>query len=86
MVWLPVRTSIESFVSVKASPKHDRRSGRTPCKGRLDVKMISKGEIHWMYPVCGDEGIVSGWKDLFWESLVLIQRELLNVAIFRAFP
>lgn len=63
-------SSVESFVPTRAFPKCDRRPGRKSCKGKLDVKMISEDQIHWICPVCGDEGIVSGWKDLFWNITI----------------
>ena len=63
-------SSAESFVSAESFPKCDRRPGRKPCNGRLDIKMVSDDEIHWICPVCGDEGIVSGWKDLFWNVTI----------------
>lgn len=59
-------SSVESFIPVESFPKCGRRPGRKPCKGRLDVKMISDDEIYWICPVCGDEGVISGWKGLFW--------------------
>jgi len=32
--------------------------------------MISDEEIYWICPICGDEGIVAGWKDLFWNITI----------------
>ena len=58
-------TSVESLVPVSHYQKCDKRPGRKPCKGRLDVKMVSDDEIYWLCQVCGDEGVVSGWTDLF---------------------
>ena len=63
-------TSVESLVPVSHYPKCDKRPGRKPCKGRLDVKMVSDDEIYWLCPVCGDEGVVSGWTDLFWNVTI----------------
>ena len=63
-------TSVESFVPIKYFPKCERRPGRKPCKGRLDAKMLSEDEIYWLCPICGDEGVVSGWKGLFWNVTI----------------
>jgi len=63
-------TSVKSFVPVKSFPKCDRRPERKPCKGQLNVKMVSEDEIHWICPVCGDEGIIRGWKNLFWNVTI----------------
>jgi hypothetical protein len=24
--------------------------------------------IHWHYPVCNDNGFISGWQDTFWDG------------------
>ena len=63
-------SSVEALIPVGAFPKCDRRPDRKPCKGRLDVKMVSEDEIYWICSVCGDEGVVSGWKDLFWNVTI----------------
>jgi hypothetical protein len=38
--------------------------GRLFCDGRLDVQIISDDKIQWKCLMCGDEGMVSDWKDL----------------------
>jgi hypothetical protein len=63
-------TSVKSRFPVKAFPKCDKRPGRKACNGRLDVEMVSDEEIHWICQICGDEGVVSGWKDLFWNVTI----------------
>lgn len=63
-------TSVESSIPVQSFPKCNRRPGRKPCQGRLDVHMTEDDEIHWFCPVCGDEGIIHGWKDLFWNITI----------------
>ena len=63
-------TSVESFVPVQSFLKCDKRPGRKLCKGHLEVKVISDDEIYWICRECGDEGIVSGWTDLFWNVTI----------------
>ena len=63
-------SSVESFVPVESFPKCDKRPGRKPCNGRLNIKMVSDDEIYWICPACGDEGVVRGWKDLFWNVTI----------------
>jgi len=63
-------TSVESFVPVGSYPKCWRKPGRKNCTGRLIVEMAGEDEIHWICPVCGDEGVVRGWKDLFWNITI----------------
>ncbi len=59
-------TSVEAFVPVKSFPRCDRRPARKLCNGQLNIQVISDDEIYWICPLCADEGVVHGWKDLFW--------------------
>lgn len=40
-----------------------RRPGRRPCPGLIEVVRLDvPASIEWWCPVCGDEGVVSGWE------------------------
>ncbi|MDP9440588.1 MAG: hypothetical protein M3P34_00065, partial [Actinomycetota bacterium] len=40
-----------------------RRPGRRPCPGLIEVvRLHAPASIEWWCPVCGDEGVVSGWE------------------------
>jgi hypothetical protein len=61
-------TSVNAGVSADSHPKCWRRPKRKPCKGNLDIYLDSAtGHIHWICPICKDEGVVTGWKDLIWD-------------------
>ena len=63
-------TSIESGIQVDSPPKCWRRPGRKPCKGILEVGLNRfENQIHWICPVCGDEGVISGWEGLIWDMM-----------------
>lgn len=46
------------------APRCWRRPQRKSCKGVLEVKAVGHDEVRWFCPVCGDEGVVSGWTGL----------------------
>ncbi len=56
----------ESFAPAQSIPTCDQEPESGPCNGHLNVHMISDDEIYWVCALCGDEGVVYGWKDLFW--------------------
>ena len=61
-------TSVEAGISVDSPPKCWRRPKRKPCKGKLDIELVPEtGQIHWICPICQDEGVVTGWEDLIWD-------------------
>ena len=61
-------TAIEAGIPVGFRPTCWRRPARKPCKGQLDVDLIPDTDhVHWMCPVCGDDGMVTGWKGLLWD-------------------
>jgi hypothetical protein len=61
-------TSVNSGVSADSHPKCWRRPKRKPCTGNLDIYLDpDTGHIHWICPICEDEGVVSGWKGLIWD-------------------
>lgn len=63
-------TSVEAGIQVDSPPKCWRRPGRKPCKGNFQIRSDRpNGQIHWICPVCGDEGIISGWEGLIWDML-----------------
>ncbi len=50
-----------------------RRPGRRPCAGLIEVVRLEvPASIEWWCPICGDEGVVSGWEgspfDLRWST------------------
>jgi len=45
-----------------------RRPGRKSCKGRIEVFRKDKPpEVDWRCPVCGDDGVITGWKGTYWD-------------------
>ena len=45
-----------------------RRPGRKRCKGKIEVDFrYPDFAILWNCPVCGDEGIISGWEGTHWD-------------------
>jgi hypothetical protein len=45
-----------------------RRPGRKPCTGVLHISFDDqmKHDI-WVCPICNDRGLISGWRDTFWD-------------------
>ena len=61
-------TAVEAGIWVDFEPECWRRPKRKACKGKLDIDLDTDTEqIHWRCPVCGDEGVVTGWKGLIWD-------------------
>jgi RNA polymerase subunit RPABC4/transcription elongation factor Spt4 len=61
-------TAIEAGIWVDFEPECGRRPKKKACKGKLDIDLDSDtDQIHWRCPVCGDEGVVTGWKGLIWD-------------------
>jgi len=54
----------------ESNVKCSRRPGLKACKGYLTIEQTGEDEIYWICPVCGDEGVISGWKDLFWNVAI----------------
>jgi hypothetical protein len=46
-----------------------RRPQHRPCLTvlKIDVNMDTDA-IHWRCPRCGDNGIINGWQDTFWDA------------------
>lgn len=45
-----------------------RRPGKKPCTGVINSELHpSKNELHWLCPVCGDNGRISNWKGTRWD-------------------
>jgi len=42
----------KSVIACRKKPK------RKPCIGRLIITRVSKKEVHWKCPICGDNGII----------------------------
>jgi len=59
-------TSEQSDITYESNVRCNRRPGRKPCPGYLVIEMTGEDEIYWICPVCGDEGVLHGWEDLFW--------------------
>jgi hypothetical protein len=46
-----------------------RRPRRHPCAGVLEIFLEQDLEgLLWQCPVCGDNGVVRGWRGTFWDS------------------
>ena len=61
-------TSVEAGIAVDAAPQCWRRPKRKPCSGQLVIRLdYSPDQIHWICPICEDEGVIAGWKDLIWD-------------------
>ena len=48
-------------------PKCWRRPNHKSCTGRLNVHFNEDDRIHWICPICGDDGIIDGWHGLIWD-------------------
>jgi len=59
-------TAVEAGISVDFRPVCWKRTARYPCGGVLEIE-LRYGNIHWVCPACGDEGVVMGWKGLIWD-------------------
>jgi len=45
-----------------------RRPGRKPCKGHIEIfRHDIPPEVEWRCPVCGDAGVISGWRQTYWD-------------------
>ena len=61
-------TSFKAGLSVDSPTICWRRPKRKPFKGQLDIQLsIITDQIHWICPVCEDEGVVTGQKGLIWD-------------------
>jgi len=56
-------------ITVKLKPKCWRRPQRKACGGVLKIELRNEF-IHWVCPLCKDEGVVTGWKNLMWDLSV----------------
>jgi uncharacterized protein len=47
-----------------------RRPGHRRCAGKIvaGVDALRSFQIEWHCPVCGDQGIISGWQGTFWDK------------------
>ena len=53
-------TAVHAGISIDFRPMCWRRPKRVSCEGVLQIEM-RKDFIYWHCPVCGDEGVVTGW-------------------------
>jgi len=61
-------TSAEVGFSVGTQPVCWRRTNRKPCGGGLEIELFpGTDHIHWQCPICGNEGMVTGWGGLIWD-------------------
>jgi hypothetical protein len=61
-------TAIESELPTGSPPVCWRRPKRRACPGELQIDFDPEAdEIRWLCPVCGDEGVLSGWSGLIWD-------------------
>ena len=61
-------TATKAGVPSDSPPKCWRRPKRKPCNGELEIVLTPEtGQIHWICPICQDEGVVTGWEDLIWD-------------------
>ncbi len=45
-----------------------RRPGRRPCPGEIDGFIDPESnKIHWLCPICGDNGSISNWEGMLWD-------------------
>jgi hypothetical protein len=46
-----------------------RRPGRKRCTGEIIASLDWQNALHikWYCPVCGDNGIISGWQETIWD-------------------
>ena len=63
-------TSVSANLPVDKPPVCWRRPNRKPCKGILEISLDQVDRIHWICPVCSDEGVISGWQGLIWDMSV----------------
>ena len=59
-------TALHVGISIDFHPMCWRRPKRVSCKAVLQIEM-RKDFIYWHCPVCGDEGVVTGWRGLMWD-------------------
>ena len=64
-------TTVAIGLPVDNPPKRWRRPKRKPCKGVLEIGFEQPDRIHWLCPVCEDEGVVSGWEGLIWDMTIM---------------
>ena len=60
-------TSLENGLVTSSPPKCWRRPNRKPCKGELEIHFTAEDRIHWICPVCEDEGVLMGFRGLIWD-------------------
>jgi len=60
-------TSLENSLVTGTPPKCWRRPNRKPCKGELEIHFTAEDRIHWICPVCEDEGVLMGFRGLIWD-------------------
>jgi len=52
---------------VRTRVKCRRRPGRRPCAGRIQAVINADARIRWQCPICGDNGLISGWQSTPWD-------------------
>ena len=60
-------TSLEKGLVTSSPPKCWRRPNRKPCAGELEIHFTAEDRIHWICPVCEDEGVLMGFRGLIWD-------------------
>ena len=44
-----------------------RSPGRKKCQGDIIANLeAASGHIVWLCPICGDRGLIQGWRETFW--------------------
>ncbi len=62
-------TSFEEEQFLYSNISCRRRPKRIPCNGKLQAVLnLDTDSIEWRCPVCGDNGIISGWRETPWEG------------------
>ncbi|MCO6479522.1 MAG: hypothetical protein J5I94_23005 [Phaeodactylibacter sp.] len=62
-------TSFEEEPFLNSNIKCRRRPGRKPCRGKIQALLdLDTDNIVWQCPVCGDNGVISGWQETPWDA------------------
>ena len=62
-------TSFDDEPFLNSNIKCRRRPGRKPCQGKIQALLdLDSDNIVWQCPVCGDNGVISGWQDTPWDA------------------
>jgi hypothetical protein len=66
--------AIVSWVTGREPAGHERTNvwcrrspGRRQCRGEIVAGFEDGGKVSWLCPVCGENGVVSGWERTRWD-------------------